>query len=163
MLKQTVSTIIKEGRRGTGKKEPLKESSFEMYVWIQKEKEVRKTNRAIKQLKKEGKLQSIAGFLVCNEGRDEVDEWINSKRDKFNRKRLHSRKKNVNDEEIEDPEDENKKPPARDDPVNKRNWTFCEASHAELLKVYQEAQATAPPSTMDVNNNNNNNNNPEHI
>ena len=29
--------------------------------------------------------------------------------------------------------------------------TFCEASHAELLRVYQEAQATAPPSTADTN------------
>ena len=47
-----------------------------------------------------------------------------------------------------------------DDPVNKRNWTFCEASFAELLSDYLDAQATAPPSTMDdINYNNNNNRN----
>ena len=59
-----------------------------------------------------------------------------------------------------------------DDPVNKKNWTFCDAIFAELLSDYLDAQATAPPSTMDdvvyLNNNNNNNRNtgtrsdPEH-
>ena len=76
MPKQTV-TIIKEGRRGTGKKEPLKESSFEMYIQIQKEKEekeVRKTNWGIKQLKKEGKVQSIAVFLFAMR---EGTKWMN--------------------------------------------------------------------------------------
>ena len=44
-----------------------------------------------------------------------------------------------------------------DDDTGKR--TYCEASYAELLSVYHEAIATAPPSTMDDNNNDNNDTN----
>ena len=83
MPKQIV-TIIKEGRRGTGKKEPLKESQYEKYLRITAEKESReqkKSNRAIKRLKKEGKVQSISGFLVCKE--EEEDDWMKSKLARF--------------------------------------------------------------------------------
>ena len=62
MPRQT-ATIIKEGRRGTGKKEALKESEDERRARNNKEKrrrEERKNERAIKKLKKEGKLQPIS-------------------------------------------------------------------------------------------------------
>ena len=42
-----------------------------------------------------------------------------------------------------------------DDDTGRR--TYCDASYAELLSVWHEAQATAPPSTLDDNNNNNTN------
>ena len=77
MPKQIV-TIIKEGRRGTGKKEPLKESDDEIRRRIKAEKErkeQRKSNLAIKKLKKEGKVQSILGFLLVKKEVEE-DPWI---------------------------------------------------------------------------------------
>ena len=79
-----VATIIKHGRRGTGKKEPLKESNYEQYLRIQREnqeKEAKRNKRAIKKLKKEGKVQSLAGFLICKkEEEEEEDEWMKSKK-----------------------------------------------------------------------------------
>ena len=50
-----------------------------------KEKEKRMIDRDIKRLKKEGKVQSIAGFLICKE--EPVDDWVKSKQDRFNRNR----------------------------------------------------------------------------
>ena len=50
-----------------------------------KEKEKRMIDRDIKRLKKEGKVQSIAGFLICKE--EPVDDWVKLKQDRFNRNR----------------------------------------------------------------------------
>ena len=93
-----VATIIKHGRRGTGKKEPLKESNYEQYLRIQREnqeKEAKRNKRAIKKLKKEGKVQSLAGFLICKK-EEEEDEWMKSK--KARPKRSCKRRKSTNDE-----------------------------------------------------------------
>ena len=51
-----------------------------MYLRIKEsnqKKEKKKSDRAIKKLKKEGKVQSIAGFLVTKE--EAEDSWITSK------------------------------------------------------------------------------------
>ena len=69
-MPRQVATIIKEGRRGTGRKEPLKESEDEERLRKQSEKKrwlKRKNQAAIKKLKKEGKVQFIAGFLFTKE------------------------------------------------------------------------------------------------
>ena len=79
MPKQVV-TIIKEGRRETGVKERLKESEDEERRRIQSEKRKRKEREnkaAIKKLKKEGKVQPIAGFLFTKE--EEEDPWMTAK------------------------------------------------------------------------------------
>ena len=79
MPKQVV-TIIKEGRRGTGVKERLKESEDEERRRIQSEKRKRKKRKnkaAIKKLKKEGKVQPIAGFLFTK--KEEEDPWMTAK------------------------------------------------------------------------------------
>ena len=79
MPKQVV-TIIKEGRRGTGVKKRLKESEDEERRRIQSEKRKRKEREnkaAIKKLKKEGKVQPIAGFLFTKE--EEEDPWMTAK------------------------------------------------------------------------------------
>ena len=79
MPKQVV-TIIKEGRRGTGVKERLKESEDEERRRIQSEKRKRKEREnkaAIKKLKKEGKVQPIAGFLFTKE--EEENPWMTAK------------------------------------------------------------------------------------
>ena len=72
-----IATIVRRVGGVPVKKEPLKESGYEMYVRIQKEneqKEKRKSDRAIKKLKQEGKVQSIAGFLICKEeDKEETD------------------------------------------------------------------------------------------
>lgn len=100
MPKQVV-TIIKHGRRGTGKKEPLKESNYEMFLRIQAEneaKEKKKSDKAIKRLKQEGKVQSLAGFLICNKDADGTqDEWMESKLKRPNKrhKRNPSRRETV--------------------------------------------------------------------
>ena len=76
-----------------------------MYVRIQKsneEKKSKRSQRAIKKLKKEGKVQSIAGFLTCNEGRGEAGEWANSKKEGFNRKRQQSRLQEPDTDEEEE-------------------------------------------------------------
>ena len=83
-----IATIIKSGRRGTGSRETLKESSYEQYLRIQKEneaKEIKRNKTAINKLRKEGKVQSIAGFLVCKK-EEEADEWTQSKKEKFRMK-----------------------------------------------------------------------------
>ena len=79
MPKQVV-TIIKEGRRGTGVKERLKESEDEERRRIQSKKRKRKEREnkaAIKKLKKEGKVQPIPGFLYTKE--EEEDPWMTAK------------------------------------------------------------------------------------
>ena len=79
-MPRQVATIIKEGRRGTGLKEPLKESEDEERLRKQSEKKrwlERKNQTAIKKLKKEGKVQSIAGFLFTKE--EEEDPWMTAK------------------------------------------------------------------------------------
>ena len=48
-------------------------------------KERKKSNRAIKKLEKQGKVQSICGFLQLPEDKD--DEWVQSKKEKFVRNR----------------------------------------------------------------------------
>ena len=51
---------------GSSVKEPLKESNLEMYNRIQAEKEVkagRKNRTAVKKLKKEGKVSTLASFM----------------------------------------------------------------------------------------------------
>ena len=91
MPRQT-ATIIKEGRRGTGKKEALKESEDERRARNNKEKrrrEERKNERAIKKLKKEGKLQPISAFLEVKE--EPEDPWMSSKLKKIKRGRVSSR------------------------------------------------------------------------
>ena len=63
-----------------------------MYLRIKEsnqKKEKKKSDRAIKKLKKEGKVQSIAGFLVTKE--EAEDSWITSKRDRFVAKRGRTR------------------------------------------------------------------------
>ena len=73
-----------------GKKKPLlceakkPETNYEMHLRINEEKEFKdskKSNRAIKKLKKEGKVQSICGFLQLAE--DKEDEWVQSKKENF--------------------------------------------------------------------------------
>ena len=79
-MPRQVATIIKEGRRGTGLKEPLKESEDEERLRKQSEKKrwlERKNQTAIKKLKKEGKVQPIAGFLFTKE--EEEDPWMTAK------------------------------------------------------------------------------------
>ena len=91
MPKQVV-TIIKEGRRGTGVKERLKESEDEERRRIQSEKRKRKEREnkaAIKKLKKEGKVQPIAGFLFTKEEKE--DPWMTAKLKKM---KLANRKPN---------------------------------------------------------------------
>jgi len=91
MPKQT-ATIIKAGRRGTGKKEPLKESNYERFLRIRESnarKEKLKSDRAIKKLKKEGKVQSISGFLTWKA--ETVDDYTQSKLNKFREKRVGGR------------------------------------------------------------------------
>ena len=77
-----------------GKKKPLlceakkPETNYELHLRINEEKEFKerkKSNRAIKKLKKEGKVQSICGFLQLPEDID--DEWVQSKKEKFVRNR----------------------------------------------------------------------------
>ena len=77
-----------------GKKKPLlceakkPETNYELHLSINEEKEFKerkKSNRAIKKLKKEGKVQSICGFLTIQE--DKEDEWIQSKKENFVRNR----------------------------------------------------------------------------
>ena len=91
MPRQT-ATIIKEGRRGTGKQEALKESEDEKRARNNKEKRIReerKNQRAIKKLKKEGKVQPISAFL---EVKDEPDDpWMSSKLKKVKRGRVPPR------------------------------------------------------------------------
>ena len=68
------------------------ETDYEMYLRIKEsnqKKEKKKSDRAIKKLKKEGKVQSIAGFLVTKE--EVEDSWITSKRDRFVAKRGRTR------------------------------------------------------------------------
>ena len=68
------------------------ETDYEMYLRIKEsnqKKEKKKSDRAIKKLKKEGKVQSIAGFLVTKE--EAEDSWITSKRDRFVAKRGRTR------------------------------------------------------------------------
>ena len=84
MPKQVV-TIIKEGRCGTGMKEHLKESEDKERRRIQSEKKRRKEREnkaAIKKLKKEGKVQPIAGFLFTKV--EEEDPWMTAKLKKMN-------------------------------------------------------------------------------
>ena len=60
------------------------ETDYKMYLQIKEsnqKKEKKKSDQAIKKLKKEGKVQSIAGFLVTKE--EAEDKWTNSKRDRF--------------------------------------------------------------------------------
>ena len=60
------------------------ETDYEMHLRIKSEnekKEKRKSDRAIKKLKKEGKVQPIAGFLIFKEQED--DNWIRSKKRKI--------------------------------------------------------------------------------
>ena len=55
-----------------------------MHMRINEEKEFKEAKRskkAIKKLKKEGKVQSICGFLVVKEDVD--DDWIKSKKERF--------------------------------------------------------------------------------
>ena len=62
------------------------ETDFEKYLRIKEAnaaKEKKASDRAIKKLKKEGKVQSIAGFLLCKKDDDDDDEWLKSKKDKF--------------------------------------------------------------------------------
>ena len=64
------------------------ETGYEEHIRIEEEKEFkrqRKSKRAIKKLKDEGKVRSIAGFLVVKDKED--DDYINSKREKFVRNR----------------------------------------------------------------------------
>ena len=77
-----------------GKKKPLlceakkPETNYELHLRINEEKEFKerkKISRAIKKLKKEGKVQSICGFLQLPE--DKEDEWIQSKKENFVRNR----------------------------------------------------------------------------
>ena len=79
-MPRQVATIIKEGRRGTWLKEPLKESEYEERLRKQSKKKrwlERKNQTAIKKLKKEGKVQPIAGFLFTKE--EEDDPWMTAK------------------------------------------------------------------------------------
>ena len=80
---------------GWERKSPLKESNYEQYLRIQREneeKEAKRNKRAINKLKKEGKVQSLAGFLICKkEEEEEEDEWMKSK--KVAPKRSNKRRK----------------------------------------------------------------------
>ena len=64
------------------------ETDYEKFLRIkahQEQKDRKESDRAIKKLKKEGKVQSISGFLVSKE--EIVDDWMESKKEKFRRKR----------------------------------------------------------------------------
>ena len=59
-------------------------TGYEQYIRINKEnefKEKKRSDRAIKKLKKEGKVRSICGFLAVKE--DKEDDWTKSKKDEF--------------------------------------------------------------------------------
>ena len=89
-------------------------TDYEKYLRIKESNEIKekkKSDRAIKKLKKEGKVQSLAGFLVCRK-RDvdeEDDDWMKSKKDKLQQKRQKSLKKE------EETEKENKKEKEKED------------------------------------------------
>ena len=66
---------------------------YEKYLRIKEsneQKEKRKSDRAIKKLKKQGKVQSISGFLVCKEDVKD-DDWTKSKKECFQRNRVNRR------------------------------------------------------------------------
>ena len=67
------------------------ETDHKKYLCIKEsneQKEKRKSDHAIKKLKKEGKVQSICGFLVCKE-EVEDDDWTKSKKESFQRNRIN--------------------------------------------------------------------------
>ena len=74
------------------------ETDFEKYLRIKEAnaaKEKKASDRAIKKLKKEGKVQSIAGFLLCKKDDDDDDDWMKSKKDKFQNQRSIRKQPNL--------------------------------------------------------------------
>ena len=74
------------------------ETDFEKYLCIKEAnavKEKKESDRAIAKLKKEGKVQSIAGFLLCKNDADDDDDWMNSKKDKFQNQRSIRKQPNL--------------------------------------------------------------------
>ena len=68
------------------------ETDSEMHLRKKEEKktkEKKKSDRAIKKLKKDGKVQPITGYLICKEEKE--DDWIGSKKNKFERNRTRRR------------------------------------------------------------------------
>ena len=66
------------------------ETDSEKYLRIKEAndaKEKRMSDRAIKKLKREGKVRSIAGFLVCKDKAD--DDWTKLKMARYKKKRHH--------------------------------------------------------------------------
>ena len=66
------------------------ETDSEKYLRIKEAndaKEKRMSDRAIKKLKREGKVRSIAGFLVCKDEAD--DDWTKLKMARYKKKRHH--------------------------------------------------------------------------
>ena len=98
MLKVAASMVVADNQQeetSRGKRKwrlvsqwEKEETDYEIHLRIterKKRKEKQESDKAIKKLKEEGKVQSIAGFLVCKE--DEEDDWTKSKKENFQRNR----------------------------------------------------------------------------